>query len=134
MADVLHLEIATPERELVCEDVDEVQIPGRAGYVGILPGHAAMLGQLGIGSLTYASAGRQRVIAVSGGFLEVKDDNVRVLADAAERAEDINVERAQRALEKAKRQLADPNSGVEPSVSLEALLRAETRIAAAEQK
>ena len=79
--------LVTPERELVHEQVDEVQIPGKDGYMGILPGHAALLGELGKGVLTYRADGHQRQVAVRGGFLEVLDDHVRVLADAAERVE-----------------------------------------------
>jgi len=83
----LDLEVVTPERELVHEHVDEVQIPGKDGYLGVLPGHAALLGELGNGVLTYRADGHHRQITVRGGFLEVIDDHVRVLADAAERAE-----------------------------------------------
>ena len=83
----LELEVVTPERQLVHETVDEVQIPGRDGYLGVLPGHAALLGELGNGVLTYRADGHQRQITVRGGFLEILDDHVRVLADAAEKAE-----------------------------------------------
>ena len=134
MADALHLELATPERELVREEVTEVQIPGESGYLGILPGHAALLGQLGPGFLWYVSGGRRRYLSVTGGFLEVKDDHVRVLADAAERAEEIDVERARRAFERAQAQLANPSLGVDPAVALEAMARAQVRLATAEQK
>lgn len=83
----LDLQVVTPERELVHEHVDEVQVPGKDGYLGILPGHAALLGELGNGLLTYRSDGHQRHLTVSGGFLEVLDDHVRVLADTAARVE-----------------------------------------------
>jgi len=83
----LDLLLVTPERELVHEQVDEVQVPGKDGYLGILPGHAALLGELGNGVLSYRADGHQRQLTVRGGFLEVLDDNVRVLADAAERVE-----------------------------------------------
>ena len=133
MAEDLELEVVTPERQLVQEKVPEVQVPGKDGYMGILPGHAALLGELGIGFLTYTIAGRRRMLAVHGGFLEVLDDHVRVLADAAERAEEIDVERARRALQRAQEQAINPAIGVDPAVALAALLRAQTRIAAAEQ-
>src|SRR5436305_4471103 len=87
MADTFELEIATPERELVREDVTEAQIPGKDGFLGILPGHAPLLGLLGVGPLSYMSGGRKRYMAIHGGFLEVLPDHVRVLADRAERAE-----------------------------------------------
>jgi len=134
MADVLHLEVATPERELVQEDVDEVQIPARNGYVGILPGHAAMLAQLGTGFLCYTSGGRRRYLSIAGGFLEVKDDSVRVLADTAERSEEIDVGRARRALERSQQQLINPALGVDPAEALAAVLRAECRLNTVAQK
>jgi F-type H+-transporting ATPase subunit epsilon len=134
MADVLHLEVATPERELVREDVDEVQIPGKTGYLGILPGHAALLGQLGTGFLSYSAGGRRRYLSIAGGFLEVKDNAVRVLADVAERAEEIDVERARRALQRAQEQVTNPALGVDPAVALDAMWRAQARIEAAAQQ
>ncbi len=134
MADVLHLEVATPERELVREDVDEVQIPAKNGYVGILPGHAALLGQLGTGFLSYSVGGRRRYLSLSCGFLEVKDDHVRVLADTAELAEEIDVERARRALERAQQLLASPAVGDDPAAALAAVMRAQARLSTVEQK
>ena len=134
MADSLDLEIVTPERQLVHEQVSEVQIPGKDGYMGILPGHAALLGELGIGFLTYTTGGRRRLLAVHGGFLEVLDDHVRVLADASERAEEIDVQRAEQARRRAQEQAINPALGIDPGVALAALQRAETRIAAAEQR
>src|SRR5580658_1419706 len=101
MAENLHLEIATPERELVRQQVADVQVPGKDGYLGILPGHAALLGQLGAGALSYTSSGQKYYVAIDGGFLEVLDDHVRVLADAAVKAEDIDLGRAQADLQKA---------------------------------
>ena len=83
----LDLQLVTPERELVHEKVDEVQIPGKDGFLGILPGHAALLGQLGSGVLSYRADCHQRQVTVRSGFLEVLDDHVRVLADAAEKVE-----------------------------------------------
>src|SRR5512133_2535620 len=100
MADTLELEVATPERELVREQVSEVQLPGKHGYLGVLPGHAPLLGLLGIGTLTYTVAGQKRRLAVHAGFVEILDDHVRVLADVAERGEEIDVQRARAALER----------------------------------
>jgi F-type H+-transporting ATPase subunit epsilon len=84
MPDLIQLEVATPERLLVKEQVSDVQLPGKEGYLGILPGHAALLTQLGAGTLTYTTAGRKRSLTVDGGFAEVLSDHVRVLADKAE--------------------------------------------------
>jgi len=84
MAETFLLEVATPEKLLVREPVTEAQIPAANGYVGILPGHAALLAELGAGKLTYTASGQRRSLNVSGGWLEVADDHVRVLADTAE--------------------------------------------------
>ena len=134
MAETLELEVATPEKELVREPVSEVQIPGKNGYMGILPGHAALVGQLGIGTLTYAVGGQKRYLAVHGGFLEVAEDHVRVLADVAERAEEIDVNRAKVALQRAQEEGLNPALGVDPAAALSAIMRAQARIATAELK
>jgi F-type H+-transporting ATPase subunit epsilon len=99
---MLHLQLVSPERVLVDQDVDEVQIPGLDGYMGILPGHAPLLSELKPGGvLSYKSAGAEKVLAVFGGFVEVQPDRVRILADAAERKEEINVEAARQELSRA---------------------------------
>jgi F-type H+-transporting ATPase subunit epsilon len=128
MADTLTLEVATPERELVSETVSEVQLPGKNGYMGILPGHAPLLGQLGIGTLSYVVEGQKRLLAVHGGFVEIADDHVRVLADIAERAEEIDVPRAERARSRALEESINPALGVDPGAALLAMSRAEARI------
>ena len=104
------------------------------GYLGILPGHAALLGQLGTGFLSYRADGSKRYVSISGGFLEVKDDHVRVLADRAERAEEIDVERARRALERAQERIASSNIGIDPARALAAMQRAQARIETAQRK
>jgi F-type H+-transporting ATPase subunit epsilon len=96
------LQLVSPERVLVDEQVDEVQIPGLDGYMDILPGHAPLLSELMAGGvLTYRAAGGEKVLAVYGGFVEVQADRVRILADFAERKEEINVEEAREQLRKA---------------------------------
>jgi F-type H+-transporting ATPase subunit epsilon len=134
MADTLELEVATPERELVREQVSDVQVPGKNGYMGILPGHAPLLGLLGIGTLTYTVAGKKHHLSVHCGFVEVLDDHVRVLADCAERAEEIDLERARRALQKAQEAGVNPALGVDPASALEAMSRAQARLEAAALK
>jgi F-type H+-transporting ATPase subunit epsilon len=134
MADSFELEIATPERQLVREDATEAQIPGKDGFLGILPGHAPLLGLLGIGALSYVSGGRTRYMAIHGGFLEVLPDHVRVLADLAERADEIDLQRAKRALDRSQEESINPSLGVDPAEALAAMLRAQARLAAAEQK
>jgi F-type H+-transporting ATPase subunit epsilon len=131
MAELLELEIVTPERQLVREQVSDVQLPGKDGYLGILPGHAALLGQLGAGALSYTAAGQQRYLAVDGGFVEILDDHVRVLADSAEKAEDINVDRAKADLQRAQELLAN---APDPDIALAAVNKAQARINAAEHK
>ena len=134
MADSLELEIATPERQLVHEQVTEVHAPGKEGYMGILPGHAPLLSLLGIGTLSYVVGGRRRYLSVHSGFLEVLDDHVRVLADLAERAEEIDIERARKALQRSREESMNPALGVDPAAALAAMLRAQARLEAAEQK
>ena len=134
MADLIELEVATPDRELVREEVGEVQVPGKDGYLGILPGHAPLLGLLGTGFLSYTTGTRKRYLSINGGFLEVLPDHVRVLADTAERAEEIDVERAKAAFKRAQDQMTNPSIGIDPAVALAALMRAQTRIDVAEKK
>jgi F-type H+-transporting ATPase subunit epsilon len=101
MADTLQLQVVTPERQLVNEPVTAVEIPGRDGYLGILPDHAPLLGQLGAGVLSFSSSSvnnGDHVLAVDGGFIEVMDNHVRVLAEHAEFGHDINAEEAHRQL------------------------------------
>lgn len=131
MAEPLQLEVVTPERLLVREDVDSVEIPGKTGYLGILPGHAALVARLGTGVLGYEAGGRRRNLAVCGGFIEVLPGHVRVLADVAERAEDIDVARAKAALKRAQENLAKAEAIADADAAQD---RAVARIAAAEQK
>ncbi|HEX3178406.1 MAG TPA: F0F1 ATP synthase subunit epsilon [Methylomirabilota bacterium] len=106
MAERLTLELATPTRMVVAETVDEVVVPGSEGYFGVLPGHAPLLATLGIGELTYRSGREERHVAVSGGFAEVRNDKVIVLADSAETPQDIDRARAERARERAEQRLS----------------------------
>src|ERR1700751_3461673 len=98
MANALHLQIATPEKQLVDEAVTRIEIPGKNGYIGILPEHAPLLSELGAGVLSYSSDSHDHLLAVMGGFVEVLDNEVRVLADRAEPAKDINLEQAHQEL------------------------------------
>jgi F-type H+-transporting ATPase subunit epsilon len=84
MADTFQLEVATPERLFVDEQVSEAELPGKEGYMGILPGHAPLLSILGSGILTYKSGAGEQKLKIEGGFVEVFDNHVRVLADRAE--------------------------------------------------
>ena len=106
MADRLTLEIATPLRLAVSETVNEVVVPGIEGYFGVLPGHAPFLTTLGIGEVMYRVGLDGHYLAVSGGFAEVRNDKVIVLADTAERPEEIDRARAERARERAEQRLS----------------------------
>jgi len=102
----MQLEVATPARQLVSAEVDEVVAPGSEGYFGVLPGHAAFLTTLTAGQLTYRQGRDEGRIAVIGGFAEVSADRVIILAEAAERPEEIDRERAERARQRAEQRLA----------------------------
>src|SRR6058998_1497135 len=107
-ADAIQLVIVTPERKLLSESIVEVTLPGADGELGVLPGHAALISELGIGELRYRTAGGalSEPIAVIRGFTEVLPDCVTVLAETAERPEEIDLERAKAALERAEKRIA----------------------------
>ena len=104
----LTLEIVTPERSLVSEQVDEIQLPGSEGYFGVLPGHTPLLATLQVGELWYRIGQEKHYLAVAFGFAEVLPDRVTVLAQIAERPEDIDVPRAEAARKRAEDRIAKP--------------------------
>lgn len=104
----LTLEIVTPDRALVTEQVDEVEIPGSEGYFGVLPGHAPLLASLQVGELWYRVGQEKHYLAIAFGFVEVLPDKVTVLAQIAERAEDIDARRAEQAKARAEERIAGP--------------------------
>jgi F-type H+-transporting ATPase subunit epsilon len=122
------IEIVTPERLVVRDVAHEAQIPGKDGYLGILPGHAPLVTELGVGEINYRVDGFVHRLAVAWGFAEVLPTKVTILAETAERAEDIDVARAQKARDAAQRQLqsGDPNTNYD--LVQAALERAETRL------
>jgi F-type H+-transporting ATPase subunit epsilon len=99
--DKIELEIVTPERKVLSETVDSVVIPGTQGYLGVLPGHTPLLTGLMIGELSYIQGGKEHVLAVSQGYAEVLRGKVSVLAERCEKAEEIDVERAENAKKRA---------------------------------
>ena len=101
MPDKLQLEIVTPERSVLTEQVDEVVLPSLEGYMGVLPGHAPLLTQLDVGEVSYRVGQQRKYLAISGGYAEVQRGTVSVLARTAELSEEIDLERAKRAKEKA---------------------------------
>lgn len=134
MAETFELEIATPERLLVREQVSEAQIPLSNGYIGVLPAHAPLLGELGAGDLTYSAEGRRRHMAVSGGWVEVLDDHVRVVADKAEKADEIDAARAEESRQRALDRLSHPVADLDTARALDALKRAQARVDAASKR
>ncbi|GIV77199.1 F0F1 ATP synthase subunit epsilon [Litorilinea aerophila] len=118
----IQVEIVTPERRLVSGEFDLVTLPGVDGQMGIMRGHAPLLSTLDIGEIILHAGSDTQYIAVSGGVVEVRPDKVTVLADTAERAEEIDVERAQAALERARQSLAE-NPPPQRRVVMEAALR-----------
>lgn len=129
MADTFTLEVVTPARQVVLETVHEAQIPVLNGYIGVLPGHTPLLAEMGTGELSYHLGNRISYCTAIGGFVEVLADRVIVLADAAERAEEINVARAEAARDRAQKRLANPNDpNVDWKRAEESLKRAQVRL------
>jgi F-type H+-transporting ATPase subunit epsilon len=102
----LTLEIVTPDRALIREEVDEVVVPGTEGYLGVLPGHTPLLSSLKVGELWYRQGQEKHYLAIAFGFVEVLPDRVTVLADIGERAQEIDIQRAERAKQRAEHRLA----------------------------
>jgi F-type H+-transporting ATPase subunit epsilon len=105
----LRLEFVTPEKALVHEEVDEVELPGEDGYFGVLPGHAPLLAALKTGQLWYRRGAEKSFAYIGSGFAEVLPDRVSVLAQSAERAEDIDIARAEAAKRRAEDRLSKPS-------------------------
>lgn len=135
LPETIQLTIVTPERQLLRETVAEVQLPGAEGYLGILPGHAALITELGIGELTYRPAGSSEatVLAVIRGFAEVLPDRVSVLAETAERAAEIDLARAERALKRAQERVSSGDPNIDWDRATIALQRAVIRIQVAKK-
>ncbi|HYZ83344.1 MAG TPA: F0F1 ATP synthase subunit epsilon [Bryobacteraceae bacterium] len=131
MADKFLLEVATPERLVIREEVTEAQIPAQNGMIGVLPDHAALLSNLGIGELSYVQGPERNSMVVADGWVEIRDNHVRVLAGRAEKADEIDVARAQAAMKRAEERLAQAAGGqVDIGRALNSLKRAQARLAA----
>lgn len=128
MADALQLEIVTPERLVVKDVARQVQIPGKNGYLGILPGHAPLITELAVGEIIYRAGGADHRLACAWGFAEVLPDKVTILAETAERADEIDVARAQQAHDRAEQRLKGGDSDVDYARALDALQRADVRL------
>ena len=128
----LRLEVITPGGVVFRDDVDYVEAPGIFGYIGILPGHAPLLYQIRSGRLQYRQGEEDHFLAVHWGFLEVLDDTVTVLAETAERPQDIDLSRAESALERARARLEEFGAAYDVEQVQQAVARAEARLRAAE--
>jgi F-type H+-transporting ATPase subunit epsilon len=134
MSDTFQLEIVTPSKLLVKDAAEEAQIPGLSGYLGILPGHAPLLTELAVGVITYKTSGATHALSVAWGFAEVLPDKVTILAEAAERPQEIDVPRAQKAKDRAEQRLKSNDPQVDYARAEDALQRAETRLNVAKEK
>lgn len=130
----IHLEIVTPEAHLFSGDVDSVNVPANTGYLGIMPGHAPLLAELGIGEIEYKMDGRETYLFCSWGFLEVLPDRVVILAQAAETGSDIDVKRAEEAKSRAEKLLTSQNVDIDFDRAQMSLMRAIYRLDAARHK
>jgi F-type H+-transporting ATPase subunit epsilon len=134
MADTFQLEIVTPEKKVVETAAEEVQIPGKNGYLGVLPGHAPLITELSVGEIKYRENASEQRLAVAWGFAEVLPDKVTILAESAERPDEIDVDRARKAKERAQQRLASGNTNVDVERALDALHRADARLDVASGK
>jgi len=130
MAATFELEVATPDRLLVKDQVTEAQIPALAGFLGVLPEHAPLLSELSSGLLTYTVGGKAHSVVVSGGWVEILPTGTRVLAASAERPDEIDLKRAQEALDRAERRLKESGEW-DIARALRAAQRARVRLEAA---
>lgn len=133
MADTFQLEIVTPEKKVVETAAEEAQIPGKNGYLGILPGHAPLITELAVGEISFREQGTEQHLAVAWGFAEVLPDKVTILAETAERPSEIDVERARNAKQRAEQRLTSGDSEVDVERALDALHRAEARLDVAQK-
>jgi F-type H+-transporting ATPase subunit epsilon len=134
MADSFQLEIVTPEKLVVKDRAEEMQIPGKNGYLGILPGHAPLISELAVGQISYRSGSETHYLCVAWGFAEVLPDKVTILAETAERGEDVDCGRAQKARERAEKRLTSGDPEVDVPRAQDALARATTRLEVAQRE
>jgi F-type H+-transporting ATPase subunit epsilon len=134
MPDTFQLEIVTPEKKVVDTAAEEIQIPGMNGYLGVLPGHAPLITELAVGEIKYRADGKEQLLAAAWGFAEVLPDKVTILAETVEKPEEIDVDRARKAKDRAQQRLTSGDTNVDVDRSLDALAKAETRLEVAEGK
>lgn len=129
----LTLQIVTPDRSVVTDQVDEVEIPGAEGYFGVLPGHTPLLATLKVGELWYRKGAEKVYVSIAFGFAEVMPDRVTILAEVAERADEIDVVRAEAAKKRAEERLATPSPDLDFERARLALMKSLARIQVATQ-
>ena len=134
MSDTFKLEIVTPEKKVVDTAAEEIQIPGKNGYLGVLPGHAPLITELAVGEISFRENSVEQRLAVAWGFAEVLPDKVTILAETAERPSEIDLDRARQAKARAEQLLASGDTTVDVDRALDALQRAETRLEVAAKK
>jgi F-type H+-transporting ATPase subunit epsilon len=134
MADSFQLEIVTPEKLVVKDSAEEMQIPGKNGYLGILPGHAPLISELAVGQISYRNGSETHYLCVAWGFAEVLPNKVTILAETAERGEDVDCARAQKAKERAEKRLTSGDPEVDVPRAQDALARASTRLEVAQKE
>src|SRR5947209_4313645 len=128
MADTFQFEIVTPEKLVVRDVAEEMQIPAKNGYIGVLPGHAPLVTELAVGEISYRNGTDTHRLAVAWGFAEVLPDKVTILAQTAERAEEIDVKRAEEARNRAEERLTSGTTETDFARAENALQRAEARL------
>ncbi|MBI2683366.1 MAG: F0F1 ATP synthase subunit epsilon [Acidobacteriales bacterium] len=128
MAEFLQLDIVTPERKILSDSAVEISVPGKNGYMDILPGHAPLISELAVGEIMFRNAsGKPQHLACAWGFVEVLPDKVTILAETAERPEEIDVDRARKAKERAEQVIKTGSNEEQLAAELD-LLRANTRL------
>src|SRR6266513_2343198 len=133
MPETFQLEIVTPEKLVVKDTAEEIQIPGRNGYIGVLPGHAPLITELGAGEITYRHEGQSHRFSMAWGFAEVLPDRVTVLAETVERADEIDVTRARESLSKAEESLKSAQTEEDFANATGKIRRAQARIEVAQK-
>jgi len=134
MADTFELEIVTPEKLVVKDVAEEAQIPGKDGYLGILPGHAPLITELAVGEITYRLGSQTKHVSVAWGFAEVLPNKTTILAETAERPDEIDVSRAEKAKARAEDELKSGKADLDYDGLQAAIERADTRIDVAKKQ
>ena len=124
----LRLEVVTPDKKVVDEDVEMVTCPGTEGEFGVLPHHVSLLSALKIGPLVYKKDGKDKSVFINGGFADVNNNKCSVLAESAEKAEDIDKARAEEAKKRAEKRLAEKKEDLDEARAILALQRAVMRL------